>query len=405
VLGGGVENLQPIASRAAVPSSVWPHYTYGPAEYGWVAQNGSGANTTGSKLAIICADPVAGYQVVESASLNYGPFGKAGWSCPAGSLVLGGGTQGVRPVTTRPAGPGTVTGFGYTYGENEYGWLAFNGDNASAAGARIVPVCATKGVPVDQPAPTPSGTDVPVVLLAEDGSPVAELVFANVTTAGATTVAPVASNDPAYVAPSGFALGDPPTYYDISTTAVFAGAIEICLSYPAGAFADGVSPVLLHFVNGAWANVTTSANTTTRIVCGSVTSLSPFALGVVLPVYTVSGFFSPVNTGGPNRAQAGQVVPLTFRVLDANGAPYASLTMDDVAVTSNVTGAGAQPTDQQEPFAGRSALQYLGDGYYQFNWRTAKAYANTTRFVSVTVSQSGASFEPNTITARFDFRK
>jgi len=141
VLGGGVQDLLARTSRAAGPASVWPHYTYGPNEYGWVAQN-AGAATTGSKIAVVCADPVAGHQIVESAPQNYGPYGAAGWSCPAGKLVTGGGVQNLVARSSRPAGPGTVTDFGYTYGPAEYGWLANNGENAGTSGSLIVPVCA-----------------------------------------------------------------------------------------------------------------------------------------------------------------------------------------------------------------------------------------------------------------------
>lgn len=87
--------------------------------------------------------------------------------------------------------------------------------------------------------------------------------------------------NPYYVPPSNaFVLGNPPTYYDIATTASFNGAVSVCLSYPANSFPAGVSPRLFHFVGNQWVDATTGVDTAARVVCGAVTSLSPFALGV-----------------------------------------------------------------------------------------------------------------------------
>jgi hypothetical protein len=104
------------------------------------------------------------------------------------------------------------------------------------------------------------------------------------------------------------------TYFDITTAATGFANITVCISYA------GITPAptqLLHFQNGAWQVITTSNDTTNEIICGSTTSLSPFALvtqtpltvtainaskayGAALPAFTVTyaGFPNGVTLGG-----------------------------------------------------------------------------------------------------------
>jgi hypothetical protein len=90
-------------------------------------------------------------------------------------------------------------------------------------------------------------------------------------------------SNPFYVPPVNFALGDPPTYFDISTTASISGLITVCLTFPTNAFPPGTIPRLVHFVDGDWVDVTTQVDMAARVICGTVTSLSPFALGFLVP--------------------------------------------------------------------------------------------------------------------------
>jgi hypothetical protein len=121
VLGGGFEANGPVAASApAGPNSVWPHYTYGANEYGWVVQS---AGATTITITVICAYEPTGYEIVKSVQMNYSGTGWAGWSVP-GKHITGGGFSGQNPVrASRPCQPGETTPFGYTYGANEWGWL------------------------------------------------------------------------------------------------------------------------------------------------------------------------------------------------------------------------------------------------------------------------------------------
>jgi hypothetical protein len=50
---------------------------------------------------------------------------------------------------------------------------------------------------------------------------------------------------------------------------------------------------------------------------------------------------------------------------------------------SSLTG---DPTDTIEEYAaGASGLQYAGDGYWQFNWKTPKTYAGQCRTMVLTL--------------------
>jgi len=83
--------------------------------------------------------------------------------------------------------------------------------------------------------------------------------------------------------PSGFRLGSPPTYYEITNTASFSGSVEVCIAYDETQFANEQSLKLFHREGTVWVHITTSLNTTTNVICGVTTSLSPFIIAEPLP--------------------------------------------------------------------------------------------------------------------------
>jgi hypothetical protein len=107
------------------------------------------------------------------------------------------------------------------------------------------------------------------------------------------------------------------------------------------------------------------------------------------PRFVVSDFEYPVDSSGVNVANAGQSIPLRYRLTDANGMPS-----DDpahfvsVTSTSDATCGGGTP-DAIETYVGDSGLRYLGDGYWQFNWKTPKSYAGDCRSMTLNIA-SGA---------------
>jgi hypothetical protein len=73
-------------------------------------------------------------------------------------------------------------------------------------------------------------------------------------------------------------LGNPPTYYDLSTTAGFSGPVKVCINYSGVSFTDPLQLKLFHFEGGTWVDRTFSRDTANRIICANVASLSPFAV-------------------------------------------------------------------------------------------------------------------------------
>jgi hypothetical protein len=119
-------------------------------------------------------------------------------------------------------------------------------------------------------------------------------------------------------------------------------------------------------------------------------------------VYNFMGFFSPVDMGSTlNVAKAGQTIPLKWRITDANGAPVTNLSGVTVSVSSLACDLGITEDGIEEYASGSSGLQNLGDGNYQFNWKTPKSYANSCKTLKLNLGE-GAGFEH---TALFKFTR
>ncbi len=89
----------------------------------------------------IQGDPgVSGYEFIISPPMYFSDGGWAGWSCPAGKVVLGGGVFGVATKISCPAFPNSEWPHcPYPYGPNEYGWVA---QSAEAGTGYICVICA-----------------------------------------------------------------------------------------------------------------------------------------------------------------------------------------------------------------------------------------------------------------------
>ncbi len=129
-----------------------------------------------------------------------------------------------------------------------------------------------------EPPNTPAGQDVSVqpVDSSSATTPV-ELTFDQVTQSGTTTLTTSTSGPPP---PAGFTVGDPPTYYDLTTTATFAGLATVCIDYTGVSYPDESALRLFHYDGGNWVDVTSPGfpDTLANLLCGAVTSLSPFTV-------------------------------------------------------------------------------------------------------------------------------
>jgi len=119
----------------------------------------------------------------------------------------------------------------------------------------------------------------------------------NVTSPGVTVVS---SSTTGPALPSGFMLGNPPVFYELSTSATFDGYAVVSFTYPQGAFLNEAALRLFHYEGGAWEDVTISLDTVNNIITGRVTSFSPFVLlenALVVKIDgPASGFLASVNT-------------------------------------------------------------------------------------------------------------
>jgi len=176
----------------------------------------------------------------------------------------------VRGTVAPEFGGGTAVAFDPTASWNSGGrypvWARVSGGTFENGIFLFVPTVSTN---------TPAGTNVPVTVTdSTTGTTPVALTFDSVTVAGNTSLT-TSSGGPAI--PTAFALGDPPVFYNLETTATFSGSIVVCIDFSSVSFPPGADLRLLHFENGAWVDVTTSGPSN-NIICGSVTSLSPFAV-------------------------------------------------------------------------------------------------------------------------------
>ena len=158
------------------------------------------------------------------------------------------------------------------------------------------------------------------------------MTFAAVTQEGTTTLT-TSSSGP--TPPAGFSLGAPPTYYELTTTAVFSGSVEVCIDYSGISFTNESGLKLFHFEGGAWVDATTSLDTINDITCASVTSLSPFAIGESAYHATAQ---PPLNPDGSSVFSTKRgVVPAKFR-LTAGGVPTCNLPPATIALARTAGG-------------------------------------------------------------------
>ncbi len=124
------------------------------------------------------------------------------------------------------------------------------------------------------PPNTPNGTNVTVTI-----DPVT-VTYENVTSEGTTLVTSQTGN-PVTGPPSGFMFRG--YFVDVSTTAEYSGAIEVCINYTGLITGDEDDLRLMHWDGSGWEGVTTSLDTTNNVICGEVSSLSWFGIASYSP--------------------------------------------------------------------------------------------------------------------------
>jgi uncharacterized repeat protein (TIGR01451 family) len=129
---------------------------------------------------------------------------------------------------------------------------------------------------------TPEGIDVCVSL--DGGASTTggvEVCFSEVTAAGSTTLTKTSGGPPP---PSGLKIvgsGGQPVYYNLDTNATFASPVTVCIAYDDTELANPESESqlkLFHDDGSGFSDITTSIDEINNVICGTTTTLSPFAV-------------------------------------------------------------------------------------------------------------------------------
>ena len=122
---------------------------------------------------------------------------------------------------------------------------------------------------------------------------------------------------------------------------------------------------------------------------GSADSSATTVELTVRPVYVFTGFAAPINNHLPNGARAGQTIPVKYRLTAPDGTPisdpasFSRLTSQQGGGLCNTAGVDLI---EDASAVGGSGLKYLGDGNWQFNWQTNKAWVNQCRTMTLELS-------------------
>lgn len=201
------------------------------------------------------------------------------------------------------------------------------------------------------------------------------LTFDSVTVGGDTTLV---TDTVGPAVPAGFQLGDPPDYFEITTSATFSGSVEVCITYDETAYAPPESSIrLLHFESGAWSDITTSRDENANRVCGSTTSFSPFVLASRDP-YPFVGFFAPIDAIPTyNLLTAGASVPVKFTLGGDRGLEILAGSPTSLGVPCPVGGT-VDPVETTT--TSTSGLRYdAANDQYVYPWKSDRGWAGTCR--------------------------
>jgi hypothetical protein len=197
------------------------------------------------------------------------------------------------------------------------------------------------------------------------------------------------------VSPQAIIFGDKPDYsvtyggfVNGETASVLGGALTFSFDGSPIDIATFIPPVGNHVLT---ASGLTSANY-------DITYLP--ANGATVQVsYDFRGFFTPVDNNILNVANSGQAIPLKWQLLDYAGNPVTNLSSVAVTAATLTCALGATIDLLEEYAAGASGLQNLGNGFYQFNWKTPTSYAKSCKTMKLDLGEGTAR------TALFQFKR
>jgi Tol biopolymer transport system component len=160
---------------------------------------------------------------------------------------------------------------------------------------------------------------------------------------------------------------------------VFGGGLAIVSVPPGGSAEVSAGP------NGGFIVENVTGASVTVTVDGITTTLDP---GQELrgSAWDFQGFASPIdNDGILNVSTAGRVLPVRWRLVGSDGHPITNLASAKLTVTALACGLATTADQVEEYAAGASGLLNLGNGNYQINWKTPKAYAGSCKTLRLDV--------------------
>jgi uncharacterized delta-60 repeat protein len=183
-------------------------------------------------------------------------------------------------------------------------------------------------------APTPTGTNVSVD---EGGAGAASDVttsFGNVTSTGTTSVSVIDPNWAGQL-PSGYQVVGANLAFEVYTTSSYTGPITVCFTLSSLDDATFAIARLFHNDGNGLVDVTSSKDPSTKTICGTVSSLSPFV--ILKPPYQAT-IQQPINANGTSVFSVRRgVVPVKF-TLTLNGVGTCQLPSATIAVTRTAGG-------------------------------------------------------------------
>ena len=205
---------------------------------------------------------------------------------------------------------------------------------------------------------TPPGLGIVIIPVdVTTGTTPVQMLFGNVSSAGTTSLVTGPSGPPI---PGQFSITDPSLFYNLTTTAAFSGAVAVCVNYNEANLQGAESAVrLLHYDTTAlppqWVDITTSLDVNTNTVCGSSTSLSPFAV--------VTGTPTAVGPTVPDRFALAQNIPNPFN--------------PSTVIVYDIPGGGAHVTLRIYDVAGRLVRTLVDQQRAPGHWTVAWDGTNT----------------------------
>src|SRR5207249_4483938 len=176
---------------------------------------------------------------------------------------------------------------------------------------------------------TPTGSNVNVDEGAAGSASDVTVNFGSVTQAGSTSVSVIDPNWAGQL-PPGFQIAGANLAFEVYTTSVYTSPVNVCFTLSSLSDVDFAAARVLHNNGSGLVDVTSSKDATTKTICASVPSLSPFV--IAKPPYKAT-IQQPINPDGSSVFSVKRgVAPIRF-TLAAGAFPVCVLPPATIAVT------------------------------------------------------------------------